>query len=122
MIQLRSILNVADNSGARKIACFKVLRGSFHRTAELGDIIVASVKEAEPRKQVKKGEVVKAVIVRQRKAYRRSDGSYVRFDENAAVIIDANKEPRGTRILGPIPRELKDRGFNTIISLAKEVV
>lgn len=122
MIQLRSLVKVADNSGAKIVQCFKVLGGTRHRWGQLGDIIVVSVREAEPRKQVKKGEVVKAVIVRQKKSFRRLDGSYVRFDENAVVIIDNNKEPKGTRILGPVPRELKERGFNTIISLAKEVV
>lgn len=122
MIQPRTILNVADNSGAKKLQCFKVLRGTRHRYARLGDIIVASVRESEPRKQVKKGDVVKAVVVRQKKTFKRGDGSCVRFDDNAAVLIDNNKEPRGTRILGPVPRELKDKGFNTIISLSKEVV
>lgn len=122
MIQLRSLVKVADNSGAKIVQCFKILGGTRHRWGQLGDIIVVSVREAEPRKQVKKGEVVKAVIVRQKKSFRRLDGSYVRFDENAVVIIDNNKEPKGTRILGPVPRELKEKGFNTIISLAKEVV
>ncbi|OGZ34180.1 MAG: 50S ribosomal protein L14 [Candidatus Portnoybacteria bacterium RBG_19FT_COMBO_36_7] len=121
MIQPRTMLKVADNTGAKIIQCFKVLGGTRARYAELGDIIVAAVKEAEPRKMVKKGDVVKAVIVRQKKAYRRSDGSYVRFSENAAVILDG-KEPKGGRIFGPVAKELKDRGFDKIASLAPEVV
>lgn len=122
MIQPGSKLKIADNSGAKMIQCFKVLGGSKRRYAGLGDIIVASVKSAEPRKQVKKGEVVKAVIVRQKKAYRRPDGSYIRFDENAAVIIDNNKEPKGGRIFGPVARELKERGYDKIVSLAPDVL
>jgi len=123
MIQLRTILNVADNSGAKKVACFKVLGGSGARYAQLGDIIVASVKSAEPRKQVKKKDVVKCLIVRQRNASRRSDGSYVRFDENAVVILEGNtKEPKGGRIFGPIAKEVKDKGFAKIASLAPEIV
>lgn len=120
MIQVESKLKVADNSGAKIIECFKVPGGSHRRYAYLGDIIIASVKEAEPRGAVKKKEVVKAVIVRQKKAYRRKDGSYIRFDENAAVILD-NKEPKGTRIFGPIAREVRERGFLKIASLAEEV-
>ncbi len=104
------------------LQCFKVLGGSKRRYAGLGDIIVASVKSAEPRKQVKKGEVVKAVIVRQKKAFRRPDGSYIRFDENAAVVIDANKEPKGGRIFGPVARELKEKGYDKIVSLAPDVL
>lgn len=123
MIQLRTILNVADNSGAKKVACFKVLGGSGIRYAQLGDIIVASVKSAEPRKQVKKKDVVKCVIVRQRNAFRRADGSYVRFDENAVVILEGtSQEPKGGRIFGPIAKEVKDRGFAKIASLAPEIV
>lgn len=123
MIQLRTILNVADNSGAKKVACFKVLGGSGARYARLGDIIVASVKSAEPRKQVKKKDVVKCVIVRQRNAYKRPDGSYVRFDENAVVILEgASQEPKGGRIFGPIAKEVKDKGFAKIASLAPEIV
>lgn len=123
MIQLRTILNVADNSGAKKVACFKVLGGSGARYAQLGDIIVASVKSAEPRKQVKKKDVVKCLIVRQRNASRRSDGSYVRFDENAVVILEGtSKEPKGGRIFGPIAKEVKDKGFAKIASLAQEIV
>jgi large subunit ribosomal protein L14 len=122
MIQERSILQVADNSGARTIRCFRVLGGTRHRYAQVGDIIVASVQNAEPRKQVAKKDIVKAVVVRQKKALRRKDGSYVRFDENAAVLIDAKKEPRATRIFGPIPREIKERGFEKIITMAKDIV
>jgi len=121
MIQLRTIMNVADNSGAKKVAVFKVLGGSGRRYAQLGDIVVASVKEAEPRKAVKKKDVVKGVVVRQRNNFRRRDGSYIRFDENALVILDGT-EPKGGRIFGPIPREIKERGFNTIASLAQEIV
>lgn len=120
MIQPRTILKVADNTGGKIIQCFKVLGGTRRRYAQLGDIIVASVKEAEPRKAVKKGEVVKAVIVRQKRALRRQDGSYIRFDENAAVILDG-KEPKGGRIFGPIARELKEKGFDKIVSMAPEV-
>ncbi len=123
MIQAETWLKVADNSGAKEIECFKVLGGSKRRYAAIGDIIVASVKSAEPRSAVKAGDVVKAVIVRQRQALRRKDGSYIRFDENAAVIIDAeNKEPKATRIFGPIARELREKGFSKIVSLAPEVL
>jgi large subunit ribosomal protein L14 len=122
MIQERTILHVADNSGAKTIRVFRILRGTRHRYARLGDIVVASVQESEPGKAVKKKEKVRAVVVRSRAALRRSDGSSIRFDENAAVIIDANGEPRGGRIFGPIARELRDRGFVKIISLAEEVV
>ncbi len=121
MIQEGTKLKVADNTGAKMIKCFKVLGGSRRRYARLGDVVVASVKRAEPRKTVKKKEVVKAVIVRQKKAYRRRDGSYIRFDENAAVIVDG-KNPKGGRIFGPIPRELKEKGFDKITSLAVEVL
>lgn len=123
MIQPRSMLTVADNSGARKIACIKVLGGNQPRYARIGDIITASVKEATPHSGVKKGEVVHAVIVRQRKEFRRADGSFIRFDDSAAVLVDKeSKEPRGTRIFGPVPRELRARGFLKIISLAPEVL
>ncbi len=122
MIQTETKLKVADNTGARIVQCIKVLGGSRRRYAQIGDIIVVTVKKAEPRRLVKKHEIVRAVIVRQRKAYRREDGSYIRFDENACVIIDEKKEPKGGRILGPIPRELKEKGFEKIIVLAKEVV
>lgn len=121
MLQLRSIVGVADNTGAKKVGVFKVLGGSRRRYAELGDIVVVSVKVAEPRKAVKKKDILKAVVVRQRKPYRRKDGTYIRFDDNAVVILDG-KEPKGGRIFGPIPREIKEKGFNTIASLAEEVV
>ncbi len=122
MIQAETKLKVADNSGAKIIECFKVLGGSRRRYAQIGDVIVASVKSAEPRAAVKKGDVVRAVIVRQKKAFGRKDGSYIRFDENAAVIIDAQKQPRGTRVFGPIARELRERGYAKIISQAPEVL
>jgi len=121
MIQTESKLNVADNTGAKLVQCIKVLGGSRKRYASIGDVIVVAVKNAEPRKIVKKSDVVKAVIVRQVKPYRRADGSYLRFDENAVVIVDG-KEPKGTRIFGPIPRELREAGFSKIISLAKDVI
>jgi large subunit ribosomal protein L14 len=121
MIQLRTLLNVADNSGARKVQCIKVLGGSRRRYATIGDVIVCSVKLAEPRKAVKKKEVIRAVIVRQRKEFKRADGTSIRFDDNAVVVVDG-KEPKGGRIFGPIPRELKERGFDRIVSLAPEVV
>src|SRR3989344_1797367 len=120
MIQLRSMLNVADNTGAKLVACIKVLGGTRRRYARLGDIVVVSVKSAEPRKIAKKKEVLKAVVVRQRSPYRRRDGSVIRFDDNAVVIIDNNKEPKGGRIFGPVPRELREKGFAKIISLAPE--
>ena len=122
MIQAQSNLKVADNSGAKMVQCIKVLGGSQRRYAQLGDIIVAVVKEAEPRKIVKKHDIVKAVIVRQRRPYRRQDGSYIAFDDNAVVIIDKNKQPRGSRILGPVPRELKEKGYQQIAALAAEVI
>jgi len=121
MIQPRSMLKVADNSGARLLQVIKVLGGTRRRYARLGDVIVASVKVSEPRKSVKKKDVVRAVIVRQSAPYRRADGSYIRFDENAAVVVDG-VEPKGGRIFGPVARELRDRGFTKIISLAREVV
>ena len=121
MLQLRSIVNVADNTGAKKVGVFKVLGGTRKRYAQIGDVVVVSVKEAEPRKTVKKKDVLRAVVVRQRKPYRRKDGSYVRFDDNAVVIVDG-KEPRGGRIFGPIPREIKEKGYDTIASLAQEVI
>jgi len=121
MIQFGTNLKVADNSGAKHIRVIKVLGGSKRRYASIGDIVVASVKNAEPRKSVKKKDVIKAVIVRQKKPLRRKDGSYISFDENAAVIIDG-QNPKGNRIFGPIPRELKDKGFQKIVSLAKEVL
>lgn len=123
MIQAESRLIVADNSGARVIECFKVLGGTRRRYAGLGDIVVASVKVAEPRGLVKKGDKVKAVIVRERSSHRRKDNSYIRFDENAAVILEgATQEPKGTRIFGPIARELREKGFAKIVSLAPEVL
>lgn len=122
MIQERSILKVADNSGAKFIRCFRILGGTRRRYARIGDIFVASVQEAEPRKNVKKKDIVKAVLVRSKQAFRRNDGSYVRFDENAAVIVDAKKEPVATRIFGPMPRELKARGFEKIMTMAEEIV
>lgn len=121
MIQERSILKVADNSGAKTVRCFRVLGGSRKRYATIGDIIVASVQAAEPRKQVKKKDVVRALVVRQHAPTRRADGSYIRFDDNAVVIIDKG-EPKGTRIFGPIPREIKEKGYDTIASLAEELV
>ncbi|MBU1177214.1 MAG: 50S ribosomal protein L14 [Patescibacteria group bacterium] len=121
MIQPGTKLKVADNTGAKIIQCFKILGGTRRRYAQIGDVIVASVKLAEPRKIVKRKEVVRAVIVRQKKAFRRKDGSYIRFDENAAVIVDGFN-PRGGRIFGPIPRELKEKGFDKIVSLAPEVL
>jgi large subunit ribosomal protein L14 len=121
MIQAGTKLKVADNTGAKIIQCFKVLGGSRRRYAQIGDIIVASVKEAEPRKTVKKKDIVRAVVVRQKKSYRRIDGSYIRFDENAAVILEG-LNPKGGRVFGPVPRELKERGFDKIVSLAPEVL
>lgn len=123
MIQHLSMLKVADNSGAKKLMCIRVLGGYKKRYAQIGDVITCSVKESAPRSAVKKGTVVHAVIVRQRKEKRRPDGTYIRFDENAAVIIDKKtKEPKGTRIFGPIARELRLKGFQKIVSLAPEVL
>ncbi len=118
MIQQESRLKVADNSGAREVLCIRVLGGSTRRYAGIGDVIVCAVKDAIPNGTVKKGEVVKAVVVRTRKAARRADGTYIRFDDNACVIIDANRQPRGTRIFGPVARELRDKRFMRIVSLA----
>lgn len=122
MIQVQSMLQVADNTGARKLMCIRVLGGSLRRYASLGDIVVCSVKEATPGGAVKKGEVVKAVIVRTKKEVGRPDGSRIKFDENAAVLIKDDKSPRGTRIFGPVARELRDYDFMKIISLAPEVL
>ena len=122
MVQPQTILKVADNSGAKRIMCIRILGGSFRRSGNIGDIIVASVKTATPGGAVKKGDVVKAVIVRTSKGVQRPDGSSIKFDENAAVIIDNQKQPKGTRIFGPIARELRDKGFMKIISLAPEVL
>jgi large subunit ribosomal protein L14 len=122
MIQMGTILSVADNSGAKKIACIRSFGGDAPQIAQLGDIITASVKEASPGGTIKKKKVVKAVIVRQKKEYRRKDGSYIRFDENAAVIVKDDREPVGTRVFGPVARELRDRKFMKIVSLAPEVL
>lgn len=122
MIQPRTMLKVADNTGAKVIQCINVLGGSRRRYAQIGDMIVASVKKAEPRREIKKHQVVRAVIVRQKKNFRRKDGTYLRFDDNAAVILDLKKEPKGGRIFGPIPRELKEKRFEKIANLAEELV
>lgn len=122
MIQERSILKVADNSGAKIVRCFRILGGTRHRYAGVGDIIVASVQTAEPRKGVKKKDIVRTVVVRTKNSIRRKDGSYVRFDENAVVVINAKNEPVATRVFGPIPRELKERGYEKIMTLAEEIV
>jgi len=122
MIQMQSFLRVADNTGAKQLMCIKVLGGSKRRYATIGDIVVASVKEAVPNSRIKTGDVVKAVIVRTSKELGRADGSYIKFDENAAVLIDAKKEPIGTRIFGPVGRELRARQFIKILSLAPEVL
>lgn len=122
MIQTETKLDVADNSGARKIMCIKVLGGSKRRYAGVGDVIVASVKEATTDSAVPKGEIVNAVIIRVAKEYRREDGSYIKFDKNAAVILDEQMQPRGTRIFGPVARELREKNFTRIVSLAPEVV
>ncbi|ABI69614.1 50S ribosomal protein L14 [Syntrophomonas wolfei] len=122
MIQQETMLQVGDNTGAKKVLCVKVLGGSTRRYASVGDIIVASVKEASPGGVVKKGDLVKAVVVRTKKEIRRADGSYIAFSENAAVIIDDNNNPKGTRIFGPVARELREKNFMKIISLAPEVL
>jgi len=123
MIQPKTNLKVIDNTGAKVIQCFNVLGGTRKRFAGIGDIIVAAVKEAEPRRLVKKHEVVKAVIVRQKRNFRRADGTYIRFDENSAVILEgSSKEPKGGRITGPIPREIREKGFEKIASLASEII
>ena len=122
MIQMQTNLDVADNSGARRVMCIKVLGGSKRKYATIGDVIVVSVKEAIPRGRVKKGEVMKAVVVRTAKELGRPDGTYIRFDNNSAVLIDNQKEPIGTRIFGPVARELRDGGFMKIVSLAPEVL
>jgi large subunit ribosomal protein L14 len=122
MVQLQTRLKVADNTGAKEISCIKVLGGSIRRSGNIGDIIIASVKSATPGGVVKKTEVVRAVIVRSKSGLRRPDGSYIRFDDNAAVIIDAQKQPRGTRIFGPVARELREKDYMRIISLAPEVL
>ena len=122
MVQQQTILNVADNSGAKKIMVIRVLGGSRRRFGRIGDIVVASVKEAIPNGNVKKGDVVKAVVVRTRKELKRADGSYIKFDDNAAVVLNANLEIRGTRIFGPVARELRAKNFMRIVSLAPEVL
>ena len=122
MIQTESVLDVADNSGAKKILCIKVLGGSKRRYASVGDVIIASVKESAPNRRIKKGEVTRAVIVRTSKELRRKDGSYIRFDTNSAVIVNKDGEPVGTRIFGPVARELRAKNFMKIASLAKEVL
>lgn len=122
MIQEYSVLTCADNSGARKVMCFRILGGSKRRYARLGDTIVVSVKDAQPNSAVKKGDVARAVVVRTKKEVRRPDGSYIRFDDNAAVLITPEGEPRGTRIFGPVARELRDKKFMRIVSLAPEVI
>ncbi|MEL7623952.1 MAG: 50S ribosomal protein L14 [Clostridiales bacterium] len=122
MIQQETRLRVADNTGAKELLCIRPMGGSFRRYAAIGDVIMASVKEAAPGGTVKKGEVVKAVVVRTKSAVRRADGSYIRFDENAAVIIKDDKSPRGTRIFGPVARELREHDFTKILSLAPEVL
>ena len=122
MIQQQTLLNVGDNTGAKEIMCIRVLGGSYRKYANIGDIIVAAVKSASPGGVVKKGDVVKAVVVRSKKGLRRNDGSYIRFDENAAVIIKEDKTPQGTRIFGPVARELRDKDFMKIVSLAPEVL
>ena len=122
MIQMQSNLEVADNSGAREVLCFKVLGGSRRRYASLGDLIVVTVKQAIPGGMVKKGQVTRAVVVRTRKEVRRSDGTYIRFDDNAAVLLNTAGEPRGTRVLGPVARELRESGYMKIVSMAPEVI
>jgi len=122
MIQQESLLKVADNSGAKLVKCIKVLGGTRRRYGSIGDVIVVSVKEALPNQAIKKGVILKCVIVRVKKEFRRKDGSYIRFDDNAAVIIDENRNPKGTRVFGPVARELRDRDFMKIISLAPEVL
>jgi large subunit ribosomal protein L14 len=122
MIQEETRLTVADNTGAKSVLCFRILGGTRKRSAGVGDIIVCAVKSAIPGGSIKKGEVVKAVVVRTKKEFRRPDGSYIRFDENSAVILDEKGEPKGTRIFGPVARELRDKGYMKIISLAPEVL
>jgi large subunit ribosomal protein L14 len=122
MIQQQTMLVISDNSGARKAMCIKVLGGTRRRYATVGDIVVVAIKDAIPNGAIKKGEVAKAVIVRTKKEVRRPDGSYIRFDQNAAVIVDDNKEPKGTRIFGPVARELREKEFMKIVSLAPEVI
>jgi len=123
MIQPRTMLKVADNTGAKILQCFNVLGGTRRRYAQIGDVIVGTVKEAEPRRLVKKHDVVRAVIIRQKKNFRRSDGSYIRFDDNACVILEGKtKDPKGGRILGPVAREVKEKGFDKVAALAEELI
>ena len=122
MVQVQTILTIADNSGARTAKCIRVLGGSLRRYARVGDIIVVSIKDAMPDSDIKKGQIAKAVVVRTKKEYRRPDGSYIRFDQNAAVLINEDREPKASRIFGPVARELRDKQFMKIISLAPEVV
>jgi len=122
MVQVETLLTIADNSGARTAKCIRVLGGSFRRYARIGDIVVVSVRDALPDSEIKKGQVAKAVVVRTKKEFKRPDGSYIRFDQNAAVLINEDKEPRASRIFGPVARELRDKHFMKIISLAPEVV
>lgn len=123
MIQLKTTLKVVDNTGAKIIQCFQVMGGDRRRYAQIGDIVTAAVRVAEPRRLVKEHEIVKAVVIRQTKNYRRKDGSYIKFDENAAVILEGKtKDPKGSRILGPIPREIREKGFEKIANLAEEIV
>ena len=123
MIQPRTMLKVADNTGAKLLQCFHVLGGSKRRYAQLGDVIVGTIKEAEPRRVVKKHDVVRALIIRQRKNFRRPDGTYIRFDDNACVILEGKtKDPKGGRILGPVAREIKEKGFDKVVALAEELV
>ena len=123
MIQARTMLKVVDNTGAKLLQCFHVMGGDRRRYAQLGDIVVGTVKKAEPRRMVKTHDIVRAVVVRQKKAFRREDGSYISFDENAVVVLEGKtKEPKGGRILGPLPREIKEKGFEKIASLATEII
>ena len=123
MIQTRTMLKIADNSGAKILQCVRVLVGSKRKYGQIGDVVVGTIKEAEPRRLAKKHEVVRAVIIRQKKALRRKDGSYIRFDDNAAVILEGKtKEPKGNRITGPVPREIREKGFEKIASLAEEII
>jgi len=123
MIQLRTMLKVADNTGAKIVQCFMVLGGTGRRYGQIGDVIVVAVKDAEPRRIVKKHDVVRAVIIRQKKAFRRLDGSYIRFDDNSVVILEGKtKEPKGGRIIGPVPKEIREKGFEKIANLAEEII
>jgi len=122
MVQMQTYMNVADNSGAKKAQCIKVLGGSKRKTASIGDVVVVAIKDALPNAAISKGDVQKAVIVRTKKEFRRPDGTYIRFDDNACVIIDANNNPKGKRIFGPVARELRDAGYMKIVSLAPEVL